>query len=149
MPARKRPPTFADAYSAVANDLRQRIGDAHAAQAGPPASLETQPVTDRDRARAWQAAHPEATDEAMRTLAQQRYQQHRASGRSEDDAERMTAEDLTHYRYRARMPLYTLGIVSWKDQVKEAKRLARLAERGNDGDDGPPPPPEGGTTDGY
>lgn len=138
MPARKLKPTFADAYAAVANDLQQRIGDAQAAMSGPPASVEPVPATDADRLKAWQTAHPEATDQAMHALAAQQYPKHLASGRSVAEATQMTAEDLTHFRYRGRLPLYTLGTTTWGEQVKNAEQMKRLAAK--DSQDAPSAP---------
>jgi hypothetical protein len=158
MPKRGLPKSFADAYAAVANDLQQRIGDAQAAMAGPPASVEPVPANDADRVRAWMTPHPEATDEAMMALAQQKLQEHTASGRSREDAVRMTAEDVTHARYPGRLLLYSLGTTTWSEQVKNARYLKRLAAK--DGEDteavaeAPAPSPaaqteQGGTTSGY
>jgi hypothetical protein len=103
------------------------IGNSLAQQAGPPASLEVQPLTERDRIKAWNEPHPKATDEAMMQLAVQKYQEHRQKGLPDADARRATAEDLTHFRYRARMALYTQGTTEWTEQVKEAQRLSKLA----------------------
>jgi hypothetical protein len=123
------PKTFADAYAVVSTDLMTQIGDALAAESGPPAATEVRPATERIRMEAWNQAHPEATDEAMWGLAQQRYAEHRQAGMDDQRARRAVAEDLTHFKYRARMPLYTLGTTRWTEQVKEAERLARRSER--------------------
>jgi hypothetical protein len=87
------------------------------------------PTSDRQKAEAWNTPHPAATDEAMWQLAQQKYAQHRAAGLPEEQAIAATSEDLTHFRYRARQTLYKLGTTSWDEQVKEARRLARLADK--------------------
>jgi hypothetical protein len=87
------------------------------------------PATDRQKAEAWNTPHPAATDEAMWQVAQQKYAEHRAAGLPEEQAIAATSEDLTHFRYRARQPLYTLGTTSWDEQVKEARRLARIASK--------------------
>lgn len=131
MPARPRdvPPTFADAYAATAQHLQSELGDSLAAQAGPPTSVEVTPVSDRQKADAWNTPHPAATDDAMWQLAQQKYAEHRQAGLPEDKAVEATSEDLTHFRYRARQPLYTLGTTSWDEQVLEAKRLSKLAAK--------------------
>jgi hypothetical protein len=130
MPAQKaRPPTFSEAYYTVSREKLSEIGDALAQQAGPPASVAVTKATDPIRVRAWDQKHPEATDEAMLRVAVQQYQKHRAAGLPDEDARRATAEDLTHFRYRARLPLYTQGTTSWHEQVKEAERLSRLAAR--------------------
>jgi len=129
MPARKTPPTFSDAYYAVSRDLLPQLGDSLAQQAGAPASIEVQPVTDRVRVRAWNQKHPAATPEASFQVAQQSYARHRAAGLPDADARRAPAEDVTHFMYRARMPLYTQGTTEWKEQVAEAERLARLSKR--------------------
>ena len=120
---------FADVYASVADELRRRIGDAQAQASGPPASVEVRAAGDDDYARAWDARRPEATDAAMAALAARKYAEHVAAGMPEDKAERATAEDLTHFRYGQRLALYTHGNVDYADQIKEAKRLARLAEK--------------------
>jgi hypothetical protein len=130
MAKRKRgelPHSFPDAYAAVAQHLQTQLGDNLAVQAGPPTAVPVTPASDRQKAEAWNTPHPAATDEAMWGLAQQKYAEHRGAGLPEDKAIAATAEDLTHFRYRARQPLYTLGTTSWGEQVAEAKRLARLA----------------------
>lgn len=132
---RRLPSGFADVYAAVAQTLLKEIGDPLAAEAGPPASLEVSPITEPVRAKAWNEPHPEATDRAMMELAEQRLAEHLAGGMDDEEARRAVAEDLTHYRYRNRMRLYTAGTVSWAEQVKEATRLSRTASRH------PTPPP--------
>lgn len=137
---RSLPASFADVYSAVADDLQRRIGDAQAATLGPPASVEVVPANDDLRRQRWTEPHPEATDEAMLAFGQEKYQEHLARGLDPEKAQRALAEDLTHFRYRGRVGLYTHGQVGWKDQVKEAKRLKRLAEQEpDDADDAPTP----------
>jgi hypothetical protein len=121
--------SFADAYAAVAQHLQTQLGDNLAVQAGPPTSIPVTPTSDRQKAEAWNTPHPAATDEAMWSLAQQKYAEHRGAGLPEEQAIAATSEDLTHFRYRARQPLYTLGTTSWDEQVKEARRLARLADK--------------------
>jgi len=132
--------SFAQAYAAVGNDLMQRLGDAQAALAGPPIGDPVAPATDADRVKAWNARDPQATDEAMRQLAQQKYQEHIAAGMTPDVAEKATAEDLTHFRYGQRLKLYTYGQVGYAEQVKEAQRLAKLAARASTPYPSVPPP---------
>jgi hypothetical protein len=132
--------SLGDVYGAVAGDLMQRIGDAQAAAAGPPISDEVEPATDKDRAEAWWARRPEATDDAMMQLAQQKYAEHRQAGMDDQKAQAATAEDLTHFRYGQRLKLYTYGQVGFKAQVDEAKRLRRLAARESTPDPEPHPP---------
>jgi hypothetical protein len=127
-------------YGSVAEELKRRIGDAQAAQAGPPVSEEIVPNTEQLQVDAWNARNPQATDEAMLALAQQKYQQHIASGMTPDVAQRATAEDLTHFRYDQRLTLYTHGQVDFSDQVKEAQRLAKLAARKTTPNPPMPPP---------
>jgi hypothetical protein len=135
-------------YGSVAEELKQRIGDAQAAQAGPPVALEIEPATDEKRVDAWNARRPEATDAAMQAMATERFAAHRAAGMSPEKAEQATAEDLTHFRYGQRMRLYAHGQVSHADQVKEAKRLSRLAARTTTPEPPAPPPtmPSGALT---
>jgi hypothetical protein len=142
MPKRVRrevPNSFADAYAAVAQHLQSQLGDNLAVQAGPPTSVPVTPASDRQKAEAWNTPHPQATDEAMWGLAQQKYAEHRGAGLPEDKAIAATAEDLTHFRYRARQPLYSLGTTSWGEQVAEAKRLARLASKQGEEQGAQPP----------
>jgi hypothetical protein len=120
--------SLTQAYGSVAEELKRRIGDAQAAQAGPPVSEEIVPATNETLVDAWNARNPQATDEAMLHLAQQKYQEHIASGMPADVAQRATAEDLTHFRYGQRLKLYTYGQVDFTEQVAEAKRLANLAK---------------------
>lgn len=124
-------PNLTMAYGAVASDLLQRLGDAQAAQMGPPTSTEDKvaPATNADRVKAWNARNPAATDEAMLALARQKYQEHLASGMDPQKAERATAEDLTHFRYDQRLPLYTYGMVGFAEQVEAAERMAKIAAR--------------------
>jgi hypothetical protein len=129
------PATFADVYATVAQTLLKELGDSLAVEAGPPASVEVAPIADPGRAKAWNTPHPEATDAAMRELAEQRYAEHRQSGMDDEKARQAVAEDLTHFRYRARQQLYVLGTTSWAEQVREATRLSRAAGRH------PVPPP--------
>lgn len=126
---RKLPSGFADVYATVAQTLLKELGDSLAVEAGPPASVEVVPITDPGRARAWNEPHPEATDQAMRELADQRLAEHLASGMDDAKARKAVEEDLTHFRYRKRMEQYTAGTVSWTEQVKEATRLSRVASR--------------------
>lgn len=126
-------------YGSVAEELKRRIGDAQAAQAGPPTSEEVVPATDEALVNAWNARNPAATDDAMLALAQQKFQEHLASGLPADVAQRATAEDLTHFRYGQRLALYTYGQTDFAEQVAEAKRLAKLAARQNT--PAPPVPP--------
>ncbi|MFL5862561.1 MAG: hypothetical protein ACJ780_17595 [Solirubrobacteraceae bacterium] len=141
MPKRPLPHSFADAYAATAQTLMRQVGDTMAAEAGPPTSVEVEGVTERQRAAGWNTAHPEATDAAMWQLAQRKYAEHAqaaAAGKmNPEDVVAAVAEDLTHFRYRARQGLYTLGTTSWAEQVKEASRLAKLAARA-----APPTTPE-------
>jgi hypothetical protein len=132
--------SFARAYAAVGGDLTKRLGDAQAALAGPPIGDKVEPAGDTERAEAWNARHPEATDEAMVHLAVERYQSHRAAGMDEARATRATAEDLTHFRYRNRVKIYTYGMVDFSDQVKEAQRIAKLAQRESTPNPLPPQP---------
>ena len=132
--------SLGDVYGSVAQDLMQRIGDAQAAAAGPPISDEVTPATDKDRAEAWWARRPEATDQAMMQLAQQKYAEHRRAGMDDQKAQAATAEDLTHFRYGQRLKLYTYGQVGFKAQVEEAKRLAKLAARESTPNPEPPAP---------
>lgn len=129
MPAGKAPPNFSQAYYAVSRDKLAQLGDSLAQQAGEPAGIEVRPATDRVRVRAWDQKHPEATDEAMIALAAQKYAEHRGRGLADEDARKATAEDLTHFKYRARQALYTQGTTDWKQQVAEATRLSRLSSR--------------------
>lgn len=131
--------SFPEVYAAVANDLMTRLGDAVAAQAGPPTSEPVVPATNDLAVDAWNARNPAATDEAMLQLARQKYQEHVASGMPADVAQRATAEDLTHFRYGQRLKLYTHGQVGYAEQVAEAKRLAKLAAR--EATPNPPTPP--------
>jgi len=140
MPPRSLPSTFADAYAAVAQDLMGQLGDSLAADAGPPTGVEVVPASEADRVKAWNTPHPEATDQAMWRLAVQKAAEHRAAGLPPDQVERAVAEDLTHFRYRNRQGLYTLGTVSWDEQVREAERLARAAAR-REPEPKPPAPP--------
>lgn len=128
---------FADAYATVSGDLMAKIGDSMASEAGAPAAVPVVPLTDPQRVRAWNQRHPAATDRARMDLAVAQYQAHRAAGLPDDEARRATAEDVTHFTYRARQPLYTLGTTSWKEQVSESNRIARMAKR-----DAPEPAPE-------
>lgn len=132
--------SLGDVYGSVARDLMQRIGDAQAAAAGPPIGDEVAPATDKDRAEAWWARRPEATDDAMRQLAAQKYAEHRRAGMDDEKAQLATAEDLTHFRYGQRLKLYTYGQVDFKAQVAEARRLAKLAAREGTPDPQPAPP---------
>ena len=132
--------SLTDVYASVAEDLKQRIGDAQAAQAGPPITEALEPATDEKRVAAWLARRPEATDEAMMTMAQEKYAAHRAAGLDEEKAKRATAEDLTHFRYAYRLKQYTYGQIGYADQVKEARRLSKLAARKTTPDPPPPPP---------
>lgn len=132
--------TLGEVYGSVAQDLMTRIGDAQAAQAGPPIGDEIVPATDKDRVEAWHARRPEATDQAMMQLAQQKYAEHRQAGMDDQKAQAATAEDLTHFRYGQRMKLYTYGQVDFKAQVKEAQRLSKLAARDATPDPEPAPP---------
>jgi len=132
--------TLTQVYGSVAEELKRRIGDAQAAQAGPPVSEEIVPATNDLAVDAWNARNPAATDEAMRQLAEQKYQEHVASGMTPDTAQRATAEDLTHFRYGQRLKLYTYGQVDFKSQVEEAKRLKRLAARTTTPNPPMPPP---------
>ena len=130
---RDLPSSFSDSYAAVAQHLQGQLGDALAAQAGPPTSVEVVPASDQTRVEAWNTPHPAATDAAMWQLAQQKYAEHRAAGLPDEQAQQATAEDLTHFRYRARQPLYSLGTTSWGEQVKEAARLSKLAAKQPEG----------------
>lgn len=131
---------LAVAYGSVAADLMKRLGDAQAAQAGPPVSEEVEPATDEKRVTAWNARRPEATDEAMMQMARERYQEHLRAGMDPEKAQRATAEDLTHFRYGKRLQLYTDGQIGFQEQVKEAARLAKLAQRKTTPDPMPPAP---------
>jgi len=133
---RPLPSTFANVYATVAQTLLKELGDSLAVEAGPPTTVDVVPITEPVRAKAWNEPHPEATDQAMRELAEQRYAEHTQSGMDDEKARQAVAEDLTHFRYRARMPLYTSGTVSWAEQVREATRLSRAAQR----QPVPPPP---------
>lgn len=135
-------PTLTSAYSAVASDLMQRIGDAQAALMGPPTSTEDQvtPAGNDERVAAWNARNPEATDDAMLRMAFQKYQEHLAAGMPSEKAERATAEDLTHYRYGQKMKVYTYGTVGFTEQVALAQRMAKLAARESTPEPLPPPP---------
>ncbi len=130
---RKLPASFADAYATVSQDLMRRLGDSLAAEAGPPTTQEVEPITERQRVEAWDTPHPEATDAAMWQLAQQKLAEHRqaalAGQMKREDVVRAVAEDLTHFKYRARQPLYVQGAVGWAEQVKEAERLRRASHR--------------------
>jgi hypothetical protein len=128
MPA-KLPPSFGDVYAAVAQDLKAELGDATAAKAGVPLDVPVVPATEQDRVDAWSTPHPDATDEAMWQLAQQKFLEHSQAGMDPKTAERATAEDLTHFRYRARQSVYSLGTTSSAEQVREAERLQRAAQR--------------------
>jgi hypothetical protein len=127
-------------YGSVAEELKRRIGDAQAAQAGPPTSEEIVPSSEELQVKAWNERNPAATDEAMQQLAAQKYQEHVQSGMPPDVAQRATAEDLTHFRYGNRLKLYTYGQTDFAEQVAEAKRLAKLAARENTPDPPLPPP---------
>jgi len=129
------PSTFANVYATVAQTLLRELGDSLAVEAGPPTTVEVVPITEPGRAKAWNEPHPEATDQAMRELAEQRLAEHLASGMDDEKARQAVAEDLTHFRYRKRMEQYTAGTVSWAEQVREAQRLSRVASRH------PVPPP--------
>jgi hypothetical protein len=129
------PSTFANVYATVAQTLLKELGDSLAVEAGPPTTVDVVPITDPGRAKAWNEPHPEATDAAMRELAEQRLAEHLASGMDDTKARQAVAEDLTHFRYRKRMEQYTAGTVSWAEQVREATRLSRVASRH------PVPPP--------
>src|SRR5215831_8461710 len=133
---RALPDSFASVYAVVSQDTLRQLGDTLSAQAGPPTSIDVDPVSEAGRVAAWNTPHPEATDQAMQQLAVQKYAEHTRAGMSPQDAETATAEDLTHFRYRARMPLYTQGTVSWAEQVREAEALARAAAKA-----APPEPP--------
>ncbi|HEX6786965.1 MAG TPA: hypothetical protein VF076_07190 [Acidimicrobiales bacterium] len=134
------PQTFADAYATVSEQLKQRLGDAQAAQMGPPVASDIQPAGDAERVKAWNARNPEATDQAMQQLAAQKYAEHTQAGLPQDQAIKATAEDLTHFRYGQRLPLYTYGQVGYREQIKEAERIARLAKRETTPDPEPPTP---------
>jgi hypothetical protein len=118
-------------YASVASDLMQRLGDAQAAQMGPPTSKEDKvaPATTADRVKSWNSRKPEATDEAMMEMARQKYQEHITAGMDPETAQRATAEDLTHFRYDQRLTLYTYGQVGFAEQVEAAARMAKLAAR--------------------
>jgi len=120
---------FALAYAAVADRLRAELGDALAAEAGPPVSIKLAPRTAELTAKQWNEPHPEATDQAMWALAQQKYAEHLQAGMDDATARRATAEDLTHFRYRGRLPLYTDGTTSWQEQVRNAEQMAKEASR--------------------
>ena len=135
-----RTTSFPQVYASVANELMKRIGDSMAIQAGPPVSEEIVPATNDLAVDAWNARDPAATDEAMLALAQQKYQEHIAAGMTPDVAQRATAEDLTHFRYGQRLKLYTYGQTDYKEQVAEAKRLAKLAARKTTPNPPMPPP---------
>lgn len=134
------PVTFQDVYANVSADLTRRIGDAQAALSGPPVTSDIVPATDETRVNAWNARNPEATDQAMLALALQKYQEHLHRGLDPALAQKATAEDLTHFRYSQRLKLYTYGQVSFEDQVEEARRLKRLAERRTTPNPPLPPP---------
>jgi hypothetical protein len=136
VPRKPLPSTFADVYATVSQTLLKELGDSLAVEAGPPTSVEVTPIADPGRAKAWNEPAPEATDEAMLQLAEQRYAEHRASGMDDQKARQATAEDLTHFRYRGRQGIYMNGTVSWAEQVREAERMARVAAR----HPAPPPP---------
>jgi hypothetical protein len=121
--------TFTSVYAQVAQDLQRKLGDDLAAQAGPPASMPITPITDAKRVEIWNQRHPEATEQACKQLAAQKYAEHRARGLPEEQAIKATAEDVTHFMYRGRQQLYTLGTTTWTEQVAEAKRLARAAAK--------------------
>ena len=135
MPGKSLPSTFANVYATVAQTLLKELGDSLAVEAGPPTTVDVVPITDPGRAKAWNEPNPEATDQAMRQLAEQRLAEHLASGMDDTKARQAVAEDLTHFRYRKRMEQYTAGTVSWAEQVREATRLSRVASRH------PVPPP--------
>jgi hypothetical protein len=139
-PVRPTVRSFPEVYAAVASDLMTRLGDAVAAQAGPPTSEAVIPNTNEAQIDAWNARDPKATDEAMLALARQKYQEHIQAGMPADVAQRATAEDLTHFRYGQRLKLYTYGQVGYSEQVAEAKRLAKLAARENTPNPPLPPP---------
>src|SRR4051794_33626850 len=122
-------PSFATVFGSVAEELKRRIGDAQAAQMGPPVADDIEPAGDDERVRAWNARDPKATDQAMMALARQKYAEHRAAGLPEDKAIKATAEDLTHFRYGQRLAVYTYGQVGYREQIKEAERIAKLAKR--------------------
>lgn len=132
--------SLGDVYGSVAQDLMQRIGDAQAAAAGPPIGDDIAIATDADRVEAWWARRPEATDQAMLALAQQKYAEHKQQGMDDQRAQAATAEDLTHFRYGQRLKLYTYGQVGFKSQVEEARRLRRLAARETTPNPDQPPP---------
>jgi hypothetical protein len=136
----KIPTNLAAVYGIVAGDLQKKLGDAQAAQAGPPVTQEITPVTDADRVDAWNARDPKATDEAMMQMALQKYQEHLAAFGDPEKARQATAEDLTHFRYGKRVTLYTYGAVGYAEQVQQAEQLSRLAKRKTTPDPPPPPP---------
>jgi hypothetical protein len=135
-------PNLTMAYGAVASDLLQRLGDAQAAQMGPPTSSEDKvaPATNEDRVKAWNTRNPEATDEAMLAMAQQKYQEHLQAGMDPEKAQRATAEDLTHFRYNQRLKIYTYGRIGFNEQVEAAERMAKVAARASTPNPLPPPP---------
>jgi len=132
MPARKGsrlPSSFAETYYLVSRDKLRELGDSLAQEAGPPTSVAVDPATEADRVKAWTTPHPRATPQAMAQLAQQKYAEHRGAGMDDEMARLATAEDVTHFMYPGRQPLYMQGTVSWTEQVREAARLAKAAER--------------------
>lgn len=138
MAARKAAPTFSESYYAVSREKLSQLGDSLAQQAGAPASIKVRPLTDRLRVRAWNQAHPAATYEARLGLAVQKYAEHRQRGLPDEDARRATAEDVTHFQFRARQTLYSQGTTKWDEQVKEATRLSRLSAGRSESPEGLP-----------